>query len=82
MNRTILGTLVLTLAALAAGCAKTSCDKPAASSTANADADPGVDDDPDPCGLSCSSDADCVTPGPYCVKGQCREHPGPQENPS
>lgn len=29
MNRTILGTLVLTLAALAAGCAKTSCDEPA-----------------------------------------------------
>lgn len=27
MNRTILGTLVLTLAALTAGCAKTSCDE-------------------------------------------------------
>ena len=62
MNRTILGTLILTLAlaALAAGCAKTSCDELAESTSASADdADPGADDDLDPC-------------------GQCREHPGPQ----
>lgn len=68
----------LALFVLPLGCAKTSCADDTTPAVSDVDDADDNTDDVDPCGLSCSTDADCVTPGPYCVKGQCREHPGPQ----